>query len=203
MTTDRLAKTTRSPFKTSKSWSFTSNSNVWPPTPLARRGIHGGNANDGPLRGAAMSRSVPVQGCGRMNSRALRFSQGVSARARYRRLRIETGGDANDAHGDDATGRLSYDWPALRCGWHRHEGRQPLSPGDRDHSLSEEQVAAASKRPLRWRTTPAHAPRSSMIAGTTRSISTRSNGSRFEAARRRISGEESAHDSGRLGSAAL
>src|SRR5271169_6296840 len=139
MTTDRLAKTTRSPFKTSKSWSFTSNSNVWPPTPLARRGIHGGNANDGPLRGAAMSRSVPVQCCGRMNSRALRFSQGVSARARYRRLRIETGGDANDAHGDDATGRLSYDWPALRCGWHRHEGRQPLFPGDRDHSLSEEQ----------------------------------------------------------------
>jgi hypothetical protein len=56
-----------------------------------------------------MSRSVPVQCCGRMNSRALRFSQGVSARARYRRLRIETGGDANDAHGDDATGRLSYD----------------------------------------------------------------------------------------------
>jgi hypothetical protein len=87
--------------------------------------------------------------------------------------------------------RLSYDWPALRCAW-RHEGRQPLFPGDRDHSLSEEQVAAASKRPLRWRTTPAHAPRSSMIAGTTRSISTRSKGSRFEAARRRISGEESA-----------
>ena len=43
------------------------------------------------------------------------------------------------SHGDDAAGRLSDDRPARRNGRHRHEGRQPHIPRDRDHGLSEKQ----------------------------------------------------------------